>query len=198
MAKKPGLLDPLRIRIRRLQLILGIGLLACVLGALLTIPISFRVLPGLEPGSLVFELARTLISQLWVYAVLPAVWYGVARIVEVRPRSAAVGSTLTGMLFQLAIALISTGLDGLLEAPPVHLALWALTGVAGAFVTGWAIRAARAASKRAEEEARRAAEARRDEYAEFARAAEQSAARIEAREAEGPPAQPETSGPKSA
>lgn len=177
MAKKPGLLEPLRIRIRRLQLIVGMGLLACVLGALLTIPLSFRVLPALEEGTFLFAVARALISQLWVYAVLPVLWYGMARILELRPWRAAVGSTVTGMLFQLCIALITAGLDGFLGAPPVHLVLWVLTAVAGAFLSGQAIQKARAASRRTEDEARKLALARAEEYAEFAREAERAASR---------------------
>lgn len=183
MAKRPGMLDPLRVRIRRLQLIIGVGLIACVLGALISIPISFRILPLVSGSPLwIFEAVRTLVSQLWAYGVLPALFYGLARIIDLKPWTAAVGAVITGVLFQLSISLISRGFEGVIDEHPARAVMMVLTAAGGVWVCAFAVKSARAAAHRAEEEARKKADSRKDEYAAFAREAERLANRTEARD----------------
>lgn len=173
------MLDPLRARIRRFQLIVGLGLLSAIVGAMLSIPIMFRILPELDVGIGVFEAVRTLISQLWAYAVIPLLLYGTARIIELRPWSAAIGTVVTALVFQTSITLISKGFEGwFAEHPARHLTVL-LTLAAGVVLGHRAVLMARAHSDQRAAEAKKAAEARKDEYAEFAREAERLAAKSE-------------------
>lgn len=180
--KKPGVLDPLRVRIRRLQLIIGMGFVAYVLGAILTAQLSLRIHLGLERGGLAIAILGTVLTQLWAVLVLPPLLYGVARIIEIRPWTSAIGGVATGTVFQLSIILISRGFEGITGEHPARLVTLLATIALGAWLSAFAIRRGRDASRRADDQARKAAEARKDEYAEFAREAERLAARTESRE----------------
>ncbi|MBX5482850.1 MAG: hypothetical protein IRZ16_13570 [Myxococcaceae bacterium] len=195
MAKRPSILDPLRVRVRRFQLIVGLGLTACVLGALVTIAISMRLgaaLAGHELPQVPIEILDALLAQLWAYAVLPLLLYGAARIIELKPWPTSIGGVAAGLVFQLSIILISRGFEGITEASPLRSGVMLAACALGAWVGAKAVTRARAAAKRAEEEARKEAEARKDEYAAFAREAERLAARTEARKQQATSATPDS------
>lgn len=177
-SRPPALLDPLRVRIRRLQLIVGIGFLSLVVGSITTAALIAKIAPrieGLESGWTQFAV-WTLVKGVWAYAVLPLFCYGAARVVDLKPWPTAIGAAITGELFMLAIFFVtgdlSTGESALrLLLPRIFLLA---TGIA---LSAFAVRRARADSIGQEEKAKAAAVAKKDEYAEFTREAERIAAK---------------------
>ncbi|MHB8877966.1 MAG: hypothetical protein ACYC8T_30085, partial [Myxococcaceae bacterium] len=145
------MLDPVRVRVRRFQLVLGMGFLAFVIGAIISSALLMRVQPrvqALGSPALAFVVLMG-VSRLWVWAVLPAICYGAARILDLRPWTTAIGAALTGELFLLAIEGVSSGLEGLARPWPV-LALQVATLVGGVLLTRAAVAAARAAAVKTE------------------------------------------------
>lgn len=184
-SKSPGILEPLRVRIRRFQFILGLGFLALVVGSVLSVSLSVRLLVRVQ--ALEAEALRLLIvlvlENLWVLGVLPLVCYGAARILELRPLSTSLGAALSGEFFVLALDFVREGLDGLWQgavASSLRLAAFA-TGV---FLSYRAVARGRAAAEEGAARARAKAEARKGEYLEFLREAERGAEKSAQREAE--------------
>ena len=177
-AKRRSVLEPVRAGVRRFQLIMGLGLLSVIVSSVIVVPLSLRLreLGSAElPVWLAWTLA-TLVSQLWAWAILPGLLYAVARIIDLRPWSAAVGSVATAMGFVLLLKIFTSGLDGLGDEHPARLVTLALTAAAGVLLGRLAVLSGRRAAKQKEEEAARAAEARKGEYEQFAKEAERLAA----------------------
>ncbi len=175
-AKRRNVLEPVRAGIRRFQLIVGLGLLSVILGAVLA-PLILLKLAGMVSTPNVFWVVTfTAVGQLWVWAVLPGLLYAVGRIIDLRPWTAAVGSVVTGVLFVAILAVITSGWAGLYSDHPARLVTQLLTSVAGVFLGRTAVVSARAAAKLKEEETARAALARKGEYEQFAKEAERLAA----------------------
>lgn len=176
--RKPGALDPLRERLRRLQLVVGMGFMAFVVGAVLSSALVIRLQPRLAAlGSPLVVFGLTLlIKRLWVVAVLPVFCYGAARILELRPWSTALGAALTGEAFLFALRLVSTGLDGLAD-PGLDEAFVVATLAGGVVLSRWAVVKGRAAAARAQVLTASAAAAKKSQYDEFAAEAERLAAR---------------------
>ncbi len=176
MAKKPGLLDPLRARVRRLQLVVGMGFLAFVLGSIVSASLVMRLqvrMQGIESVVVGF-FVHALVSRLWVYGVFPAMCYAAGRIFDLRPWSTAIGGALTGELFLFGIEVVNRGLAGV-HRHWLETTLRACSLALGIALARWAIVQARAASERAEQEAAKAAEARTAEYQSFLAEAERVA-----------------------
>jgi hypothetical protein len=171
-------LDPLRERLRRLQLVVGMGFLAFVVGAVLSSALVIRLQPRLEAlGSPWVAFGLTLlIKRLWVVAVLPVCCYGAARILELRPWATALGAALTGEAFLLALRLVSTGLDGFAD-PGLDEGFQLATLVGGVALSRWAVVKGRAAAAKANAAAASAAAAKKAQYDEFAAEAERLATR---------------------
>lgn len=177
-SRPPALLDPLRVRIRRLQLIVGIGFLSLVVGSITTAALSAKIAPrieGLESGWMRFALSM-LVAGVWAYAVLPLFCYGAARVVELKPWPTAIGAAITGELFTLAIFFVTGALSTAESSLRVLLPRLFLLA-AGITLSAFAVRRARADSAGQEEKAKAAAVAKKDEYAEFTREAERIAAK---------------------
>jgi hypothetical protein len=195
-APRGGVLEPFRARVRRFQLIVGIGVLAVIIGAVVAPVLLLRLVPLMSRPSAGWLVLFTVMGQLWVWAVMPLLLYATARVVEVRPWSAPVGAAATGMFFVLALGYITGGLESLTGEHPARLATLLLTAVGGVFLGRLAIVSARAAVDRRQREAQAAAEARKGEYDQFAREAERLAALhsppdpVKPREAAEPPASP--------
>jgi hypothetical protein len=180
-----AILDPLRVRIRRLQFTVGLGFLACAMGSLLTFALSMRLSSRLM--ALPFDFLRIgislALSELWVLAVLPLLCYGAARILELRPWPTALGAAFTGRCFLLAILFVSTGVDGwLAQGWLLTLLDWAVFA-AGVVLTHRAVVSGRADAGKQVEQAQQQAAEKKDEYAEFLREAERAGERIAQREA---------------
>jgi hypothetical protein len=191
----PGMLEPLRVRIRRFQFILGLGFLALMVGSMVSVSLAYRLSTRIEdlPGELPRLLIGTLLQNLWVLAALPLLAYGAARILELKPLSTALGAALSGEFFVLSLDFVRDGLEGLWDGW-VGAVLRLLSFALGVFLSYRAVVSGRAASARTAAAALARAEAQKAEYAEFLREAEKGGERSEApREpaGEAPPPPPE-------
>ncbi len=162
----------------------GLGLLALVLGSMLSVPLALRL--GVRVQALPFNVLRVLVGvaleHLWVLALLPVLCYGAARVLELRPLPTALGSALAGQSFLLIIEFTRGGLAGLLAGSWGVKALSLGAFVGGVVLSRRAIERGRAAARGQEEAARAQAAARQDEYAEFLQVAEQGGEKLAQRE----------------
>ena len=200
--QKTSILEPLRVRVRRIQFTVGLGFLALVVGSVLTGSLSLRLggRVGVLPSWLIDFVLAPALRHLWALAVLPVLCYGAARIIELRPWATALGAAATGLCFTLAVELTTHGVDGWLAAGGLSL-VWEGGVIAGGVVLSQrAIVRGRAEAGRQEQQARQQASARQDEYAEFLReaerAGEESARREAAKAGEQAEQQPQ-GGPKA-
>jgi hypothetical protein len=183
---KQGVFPQLRVQVRRLQFMVGLGLLALVLGSTLTVALTLRL--GIRVQALPFSGLRLLVGvaleSLWVLAVLPLLCYGAARVLELRPLPTALGTVLAGQSFLLVLEFARNGLAGLLSGSWLvkALTLGALAG--GVVLSRRAVERGREAARGQEDAARAQAAARQDEYSEFLREAERDGERMAQREAE--------------
>lgn len=183
--KPPKVLDSLRVRVRRLQLIVGLGFLSLVLGSVLTVSLTLRLserVQALQVDSL-RALIAVVLENLWLLGVLPLMSYGAARILELKPLSTALGAAFSGQLFVLALSFVRDGFDGL-WAGGFYTSLRLIAFVAGVFLTHWAVTRARAAVAQGAAKAQVQAEARKVEYMQFLQEAERGAEKTAQREAE--------------
>lgn len=184
MSTKPGVLDPLRVRVRRFQFIVGLGFLSLVVGAMLSVSLVLRLHSRVNalPSDFLRIPVVVALEDLWVLAVLPAFCYGAARIVALRTWTTAVGAALSGGVFVLALNFVRDGADGLITGWSFMSALHLLAFVGGILLSARAIRAGRAAAERGSADAEAKAAARKSEYDEFLKAAEAGGERLEQRE----------------
>jgi hypothetical protein len=184
VSTKPGILDPLRVRIRRLQFVVGLGFLSQIIGPVVTVALAQRLTHRIQDLPGVLQLAIGLpLQNLWALAVLPLLCYGAARILDLKPLSTAVGAVLSGEVFILALNFAWGGLDGLwpgLGAVALQLSMLAV----GVFFSYRAVLRGRADAAKASAKAQAQAEARKGEYQEFLREAERGAEKTAQREAE--------------
>ncbi|SET62595.1 hypothetical protein [Stigmatella erecta] len=175
------MLEPLRVRLRRFQFILGLGFLSLMAGSMVSVSLAYRLSTRVEdlPGELPRLLIGIVLQNLWVLAALPLLAYGAARILELKPLSTALGAALSGEFFVLSLDFVRDGLEGLWDGW-VGAALRLLAFALGVFLSYRAVVSGRAASARAAAAAQARAEARKAEYAEFLREAEKAGERSEA------------------
>jgi hypothetical protein len=180
-----GILQPLRVRVRRLQFTVGLGFLALVLGGLLSSALMMRLAGRLAvlPDWLNGWLVRPMLLQLWALAVLPVLCYGASRILELSPWRTPLVAALSGQSFVLAILFASEGVDGWVKDGWLKTALdWGMLA-AGVVLSQRAILRGRGDAAKQVERAQQQAEARKDEYAEFLQEAERAAEKSAQREA---------------
>lgn len=183
--QKTSVLEPLRVRVRRIQFTVGLGFLALVIGTVLTGALSLRLSSrvGALPSWLIDFFLAPVLRHLWALAVLPVLCYGAARVIELRPWATALGAAATGLCFTLAIEFTSNGIDGWLANGGLSLVLeWGVIA-AGVVLGKRAVTRGRADANRQEKQAQQQASARKDEYAEFLREAEREGEKIAQREA---------------
>ncbi|MDC0709271.1 hypothetical protein POL68_12430 [Stigmatella sp. ncwal1] len=194
MSAPPGRFEPLRVRLRRFQFILGLGFLALMAGSMLSVSLAFRLSTRIEdlPGELPRLLIGITLQNLWVLGVLPLLCYGAARILELKPLSTSLGAALSGEFFVLSLDFVRDGLEGLWSGWEAAL-LRLLAFAAGVFLSYRAVAKGRAASERTAAAAQARAEARKAEYMEFLNAAEKGSERAPPAEpvGEAPPPTPE-------
>ncbi|WP_375757808.1 hypothetical protein [Corallococcus exercitus] len=184
MSSKPGVLEPLRVRVRRFQFIVGLGFLSLVLGAMLSVSLVLRLHSRVNalPSDFLRIPVAVVLEDLWVLAVLPVLCYGAARIVALRTWTTAVGAAVSGGVFVVALNFVRDGLDGLTTGWSFASGLRILAFVGGILLSARAIRAGRAAAEKGSAAAQEKAAARKSEYDEFLKAAEAGGARLEQRE----------------
>ncbi|GEN08424.1 hypothetical protein SAMN05443572_106148 [Myxococcus fulvus] len=186
MSPKTSALEPLRVRIRRFQFIVGLGFIALVMGSTLSVSLTLRLsqrVQSLSFGPLKI-LVAVLLENLWLLAVLPTLCYGAGRVMELRPWKTAAGAAVSGATFVLALGFVQGGADALwLGGLGSVLNVFAFAG--GVVLSARALKLGRDAAAKQTEKTQAKSEARKSEYDEFLRAAEQGGARLEQREAQG-------------
>ncbi|HYO72830.1 MAG TPA: hypothetical protein VEU33_42890 [Archangium sp.] len=186
--QKKSVLEPLRVRVRRIQFTVGLGFLALVIGTTLTLSLSMRLTGGIGvlPSWLIEVLIAPVLRHLWVLAVLPVLCYGAARIIELKPWATALGAAATGLCFTLAIEFTSNGIEGWVAAGGLSLVLELGVVAGGVVLSQRAVVRARADAGKQQTKAQEQASARKNEYAEFLRDAELAGEKIAQREAVKP------------
>ncbi|MFY0524330.1 hypothetical protein ACN28I_14545 [Archangium gephyra] len=172
--QKKTVLEPLRLRLRRIQFTVGLGFLALVAGTVLTSAVSLRLAGrvGALPSWAIEFLLAPVLRHLWVLAALPVLCYGAARIIELSPWSTAIGAAATGLCFTLAIEFTSNGVDGWMASGGLSLLAELAVVAGGVVITRRAVVRGRADAGKQQTQAQEKASARQDEYAEFLRDAE--------------------------
>jgi len=176
-SKSPTLLQTLNERSRRLLLIVGLGMMAAILGAIIAAPFAVRFQTWLLGAPLVVAvLVNVLIARFWVLGVLPVIGYAMGRALRLRPLSFAFGAAASGEVFYLLLDVATAGLSGVV-ARPALLAARIATLAGGILLTLRATRAGVRAADKAQAAANQSVAARKDEYAEMMRHAEELADR---------------------
>lgn len=183
--QKKTVLEPLRVRIRRIQFTVGLGFLALVVGTVLTSAVSLRLAGrvGALPAWAIELLLAPLLRHLWALAALPVLCYGAARIIELSPWGTAIGAALTGLCFTLAIEFTSNGVDGWMASGGLSLLAELAVVAGGVVITKRSVVRGRADAGKQQAQAQQQASSRQDEYAEFLRDAELAGEKIAQREA---------------
>nr|WP_239578594.1 hypothetical protein [Archangium primigenium] len=171
----------MRLRLRRLQFTVGLGFLALMLGSIVSVGLSQRLVGRVQ--ALPFEWLRFAIGlgvqKLWVLGMLPLLCYGAARVIELRALPTALGAAAFGQLFVLALEFVQDGVDGWVERGVVAFTLdWAVFAL-GVWFSYLAVLRGRAASRTRDAEVAARASVRSDEYAQFLREAERAGEKIE-------------------
>jgi hypothetical protein len=184
VSSKTSVLEPLRVRIRRFQFIVGMGFLAVVGGSVLTVALALRLSVRVQalPFGPMRMLMAVLLENLWVLLVLPALCYAAARVMELKPWSTAAGAAVSGAAFVLALNYVQSGADGLWLGG-MGSVLNVVAFAVGIVVCARAVKLGRAGAAAQAHKAQAKAQERKSEYDEFLRAAEAGAARLEQREA---------------
>ncbi|GHG81547.1 hypothetical protein [Comamonas sp. JC664] len=185
MSSKTSVLEPLRVRVRRFQFIMGLGFIALVVGSILSVALTLRLsvrIQAVPVGVLRLTLA-VLLENLWVLGVLPVMCYGAARVMELKPWTTGGGAAVAGSLFVHALGFVQNGVNGLwLGGLGSFLSVAAFAG--GVVLSARAVALGRAAAAQQTVKSQAKAQERKSEYDEFLLAAEQGAARLEQREAQ--------------
>ncbi|MFP2905056.1 hypothetical protein ACLESD_08375 [Pyxidicoccus sp. 3LFB2] len=192
MSSKTSVLEPLRVRVRRLQFIVGLGFIALVAGSVLSVSLTLRLSVRVQalPLGLMRVLMAVLLENLWVLGVLPLLCYGAARVMELKPWSTAAGAAASGATFILALNFVQSGVGGLWLGG-LGSVLNVVAFAVGVVLSARAVMMGRAAAAQQSSKAQEKAQERKSEYDEFLRAAEAGAARLEQREAATQPQAPE-------
>jgi hypothetical protein len=182
--KPPKILDPIRVRLRRLQFTMGLGFIALVIGSVFTGSFTLRVYErAQELPYVLYVLLAVVLSNLWLLGVLPLLAYGAARVLELRPMSTAVGAAFTGQFFVLAVQTASGGTEALWSGW-LPFAMQVAAFVGGVLLTYRSVLQGRAAAAKGVAQVQAKAEARKSEYEEFLREAEKAGEKAAQREAE--------------
>jgi len=185
VSSKTSVLEPLRVRVRRFQFIMGLGFIALIAGSILSVALTLRLsvrIQSVPVGVLRVALA-VLLENLWVLGVLPLLCYGAARIMELRPWTTAGGAALTGAAFVNALAFVQNGANGLWLGG-VGSFFSVVAFAVGLVISARAVMMGRDAAAQQTVKSQARAQERKSEYDEFLRAAEQGGARLEQREAQ--------------
>ena len=172
---------------RQVVLQVGLGVVAYVVGSILSVGAAARIGERLGPidsewGAFGF---RFLFERLWLFVAVPLFGYGIGRFTEMKPSRFALVSVLSGETFSLLLVTAINGLDYVLQ-DTVSLIVRAVTLFLGMVMTARAVQAGRDTAAESQAEANVVAQLRKAEYAEFLAAAEGKGetASVEAKRAE--------------
>lgn len=155
-----------RARLRRGQLVVGVGFFAFAVGAMLT----SAALPALEPlltkvpAGNVRLFVFQLIAQFWLWAIVPLFSLALARGGLASSWRSPLAMAVTGFFFVFALRHLTSGSDAWTGLPGALLLAWLVSAAVGVGASVQAIRWA--GRKRGEDEAsaRAIASAQRDAY----------------------------------
>lgn len=166
-------------RAARVFIAIGVGFLSFFLGALIVpeVPLPAFVAEG-GAGGIILD---TVVRQLWVWAVMPVLVLGVARLLELRPWGVPVGAAAAGTFFHLSLELLAIGTE-LLVTYPFRTVTLVITTAGGVILSRQAVLFARRAAERRQQHADAVALSRRSEYDAFAAEAARLASLQEQRE----------------
>lgn len=171
--EKPSVYARAEVGSRQIVLQLGLGVLAFIVGSILSVGASARI--GERIGPLDSDWAVIgfywVFERLWLVAVLPLFGYVVGRFTQMKASRFALTSALSGEIFSVLLVTAINGFEFLMEdiGALVGRGVTLLFGVA---ITAGAVRVGRGgAAQSAQEAAEVIAEARKAEYAAFLAAA---------------------------
>ncbi|MDP2271125.1 MAG: hypothetical protein Q8N23_34720 [Archangium sp.] len=158
---------------RQVVIQIGLGVVAFILGSILSVGASARIGERLGPiesdwGTLAF---RWVFERLWLIAVLPVFGYAIGRFTESTPSRFALTAGIAGETFSVLLVTAINGFDYLME-DTAGLIARGLTLFVGMVLTAKAVQVGGEASGEAQLAADLIAEQRKAEYAAFLAAAE--------------------------
>ena len=158
---------------RQVVLHVGLGVVAFVVGSMLSVGASARIGErlGIIESEWVAMALRWFFERLWLFSALPAFGYAIGRFTEATPTRFALVAGLSGETFSVLLVSAINGFEFLVEDVPALIAR-VVTLFLGLVVTAWAVQTGREISAEAQAEANAVAEQKKAEYAAFLAAAE--------------------------
>ena len=158
---------------RQVVLQIGLGVVAFVIGSVLSVGASARIGERLGPiDSEWFAMGlRWLFERLWLFTALPAFGYAIGRFTETTPQRFALVGGLSGETFSVLLVSAINGFEYFVEDIPALIAR-VVTLFLGLVMTAWAVQAGKDVSAEAQIAANAIAEQKKEEYAAFLAAAE--------------------------
>lgn len=176
----------------RLMFILGLGMVAVILGSVLSVGLAMRLGPRLQGLPLpVLQALDLLIRHLWCLLILPLIVHAAARVADLRVWSTVAGSLLSGSVFLLLLGYLQRGGGGVWRGAWDFISWVLVMGMSALLIR----RAVRTGARHREAQAQKAkaqAAAKVSEYDAFRAEAEAQADRHAAREVSGAPSGAET------
>ncbi|HVE84557.1 MAG TPA: hypothetical protein VND93_16990 [Myxococcales bacterium] len=155
-------------RIRIFQILLALGVLSAIAGAVLSVSVAIAVRPAvlwLPPGAQ--KVAQILLMRLWVLAVAPLAAWGAGRVLNLRPWATAFAVAGWGEALFVVVDLAVSGFWAGVYRDGVWFTARVLTLGLG-MVLGWRLaRRGRAAAERVKARHQAEAEATRARYAKW-------------------------------
>ena len=178
----------------RIMFIMGLGMGAVILGAVLSVGLSMRLAPRLHGLPLpVLHVLDVLIRNLWCLLILPLFVHAAARVAELRVWSTAVGSLLTGSSFLLLLAYLQRGGSGVWRSSWDFISWVLVMGMSALWIRRAVLKGAQHREAQAQKAKAKAA-AKVSEYDAFLAEAAALGERQAAREAQSAPAATGTDG----
>ena len=175
---------------RQIILLIGLGVLAFVLGSIFSVGASARIGERLGPlehewSALIF---RWFFERLWLFAFAPLFGYAIGRFTEISPVRFALTALISGETFSVLLVSAINGFDYLLE-DTVGVIARGVTLFLGMLITVRAVQAGRNAAAASQAESNAIAAQRKAEYAQFLAAAEAKPEPTQSVAAAPPPAE---------
>jgi hypothetical protein len=151
---------------RAVVLMIGMGVVAFILGSVMSAGAGARIAERLGPPETALGawLFRWVFDRLWLFAVMPFFGYAAGRFTELKPGRFALFSVLSGETFSILLISAINGFEYLTDDPYDVLAR-VVTLFLGMLITARAVQAGKEVADRAQAEANVIAEKRKAEYA---------------------------------
>ena len=155
-------------RVRQLMLMIGVGFVAYTGGKILSLLLMNRINYRLVAAdSRILYLAVVIfVGQMWILFVLPGLIHLASRFLELPIWRTALIAGFTGMLFDLAIRFVSSGVEETF-AEPLQNVVWLGSFIAGILFSVWGARQGRAWADNRQKIADLEAVGRKSQYDQF-------------------------------